>query len=139
MPVSEVRRPLIPRPDAVEYQGAYVDIDQENGFVLMRLTQFRSDIRARDAFDFCMEIYEEQELRTVVLDMREARWPLETGGLIARFREHAVRVPRSRVAVLCTEPEGDVMTAHRQANIEAGHEVLYTDDEAAAWSFIAQR
>lgn len=139
MTASRPRRPLIPRAHAAEYQGAYVDIDPDNGFVLMRLTQFRSDVRARDAFDFCMEMYEEQALRTIVLDMRDARWPLQTAGLAARFREHAARVPRSRVAVLCSEPGSEIMTAHREANIEAGHEVLYTDDEDAAWVFISRR
>ncbi|TGY87552.1 hypothetical protein E5163_14040 [Marinicauda algicola] len=127
---------IVPGPAAVEYQGATVDADPARGFVLMKLSAFRSDVRARDAFDFCMEVYEEQPDRRILLDMREAYWPLETAKLAQRFREHAGRVPRSRVAVLCHEPGHDVMVAHREANVAAGHTVLYTSDEAAALAFL---
>lgn len=125
-------------PGALEYQGACVDTDTTRGFVIMKLSAFRSDVRARDAFDFCMEVYEEQAMRKIVLDMRAAHWPIDTGGLKDRFLEHSRRVPRSRVAVLCADPSDPVMIAHRDANIAAGHTVLYTSDEAAALDFMTR-
>lgn len=130
---------LLPGPAAVEYQGATVDTDPSRGFVLMKLTAFRSNVRARDAFDFCMEVYEDQSDRVLVLDMREAYWPLETAKLAERFAEHARRVPRSRVAVLCEDPDHEVMVVHREANIEAGHTVLYTASEDEALAFVLPR
>lgn len=121
---------------AEEHLGAWIDIDDERGFVLIRPNSFRSSIRSEEAFDFYLEIYRSQALRNVILDLRNAYYSDDEAAFRKRAMAFTTAFPRSTIAVLCRDPHESLMRIHREAATAVGHNVCYTANEAEALAFL---
>ncbi|MEQ8433008.1 MAG: hypothetical protein RIA71_02100 [Oceanicaulis sp.] len=116
----------------VEHLGAGFRVAPNREYVVFTFHSFRSEAKGEEGFSFLLENYLEQPSRCVVFDVRNALWPSDMVSLQKRFANHASRLPLSRVAGLCGDPQSAVMKAALIQFKNAGHVAMTTSCEAEA-------
>ncbi|TGY89783.1 hypothetical protein E5163_01175 [Marinicauda algicola] len=111
----------------------------ERGYALIEIFGDRSRERADAAAHAFHGAYRAHGLRALLIDSRTARFPADLMSLVDRYSAFAVRLPRSRVALLVADPKAPAHILAAQALRAAGHEVLITVRKTDAEAFLAAR
>lgn len=127
---------VLPAHSETDYHGASISIEKEFGVVVLVLGSFRSGPRSDETHEQIQEIFEDLPYRKLLIDHREARWPLSTNELAQRFRAQATNLPPLKVGVLCNDREDEVVVLGAEIFRRAGHEVLVSTSEAEILAFL---
>ncbi|MEQ8404905.1 MAG: hypothetical protein RKE49_07395 [Oceanicaulis sp.] len=130
---------LIPGPGAFELPGVSIEIRPASCYVLMRLTGFLSASNFDDALTLLVEVIEDEQERTVVVDARASYWPLDAETPGTNVCETLHRLGAVDAHVLCRNMHAPIINTLRLLVPAGGGRLHVYDDEAEILAWHAAR
>lgn len=117
-------------------QNFQIACDDAATHVVVRLFGTRDEARTREFALQFLNVYPAQPIRSLLVDLRQARFPEPLLAFAERFSAVANLCPRSRVVLLAANENDPAAILLAQTVRGARHDVLLTSDHEAAERFL---